>query len=114
MKRNMTKKNHIQQEIEKTLQSLDGAERAEANPFLFTRIRARMQRQRGWERITSFMMRPVIAFSVLFLIISVNAFVLFRSENNTAGAESITAADLTDEYSIASVNDYDYENTESK
>jgi hypothetical protein len=109
----MTDKNNIQQEIEKTLQSLDGAKRAAANPFLFTRIRARMQ-QGGWERITSFIVRPVIAFSVLFLVIGINAFVLLRSENNTRETESITAGDLTDEYSIASLNDYDYENTENE
>lgn len=110
----MTKKNHIQQEIEKTLQSLDGAERAEANPFLFTRIMTSMQRQRGWTKITSFLVRPAIAFSVLFLIIGINAFVLFNSEISAGDTESITAPDLSDEYSIASVNDYDYENTVDK
>ena len=47
----MTSKEKIQQEIEQTLQSLDGVKRAEANPFLFTRIQARMNKKAsGWER----------------------------------------------------------------
>ena len=55
----MTQKEKIQQEIEKTLESLNGMKRAEANPFLFTRIQARMQRKAGWwDRTFSFSSKP--------------------------------------------------------
>lgn len=38
----MENKDLIENEAEKTLQSLDGISRAEANPFLFTKISARL------------------------------------------------------------------------
>jgi hypothetical protein len=47
----MTSKEKIQQEIEETLQSLDGVKRAEANPFLFTRIKAGWIKANRWRDI---------------------------------------------------------------
>ncbi len=107
----MVNKEHINREIEKTLQSLDGAKRAEANPFLFTRIKARMQRQNGWEQLTYYVSRPAVAFSVLFLVMAINAFVLFRSGKTTGTNESNGYAvnDIADEYNLVSSTNYDYE-----
>ena len=36
----------IQEEVDKTLQALDNLPKLEANPFLFTRIQARLASQR--------------------------------------------------------------------
>ena len=109
----MTPKDKIQQEIEQTLQSLDGMKRAEANPFLFTRIKARMDRKRGgWEWIFSFVSRPAIAIAIVLLVMTVNGWALW---GGTGSGETITAgndaSELANEYNIvASVNNYDYEN----
>ena len=41
----MNKNEHINKLIEEALNSLDGAERATAKPYLFTRLNARMQNE---------------------------------------------------------------------
>jgi len=107
----MSSNNFIQQEIEKTLQSLDGVQRAEANPYLFTRIKARMEKNTSWERISSFVSRPVIAFATLLLIMAINAFVLFSSgKNEGTGTGEIAVTDIADEYNSSATTIYDYEN----
>jgi len=108
----MTQKEKIQQEIEETLKSLEGVKRAEANPYLFTRIKARMNKRTGaWERTFSFVSKPLVALAVLALVMAMNGWALWDSN-----AEEVTPADnsvseLATEYNtVASVNNYDYEN----
>ncbi len=109
----MTSQEKIQQEIESTLRSLDGVKRAEANPFLFTRIKARMNKEaNGWEWIFSFVSRPAIAVAIILLVMVVNGWALWGSgsgENMTDNGTSVS--ELANEYNtVASVNNYDYEN----
>jgi len=111
----MIQKEKIQVEIEQTLQSLDKVKRAEANPFLFTRIKARMDKKaNGWEWIFSFVSRPVIAIAIMVLVMAVNGWALFGSGSNdtaTADNSNIAGSELANEYNnVASVNNYDYEN----
>jgi len=112
----MTSKEKIQQEIEQTLQSLDGLKRAEANPFLFTRIQARMNKKssRWEERAFSFLSRPAIAVAIVVVVMVVNGWALWG--NSASGSnETVTAdtnvSELANEYNVvASVDNYDYEN----
>ena len=109
----MTSKEKIQQEIEQTLQCLDGVKRAEANPFLFTRIKARMAKKDSlWERTFSFISKPAIAMAIVLLVMTVNGWALLGSgsNNNTIG-DSANVSELANEYNVvASVDNYDYEN----
>lgn len=111
----MTTKEIIQREIDQTLQSLDGAKRAEANPFLFTRIQARMNKKssRWEERTFSFLSKPAIAVAIVILVMAVNGWALWggssSSENRTA--DNVSVSELANEYNVvASVDNYDYEN----
>jgi len=112
----MTSKEKIQQEIEQTLQCLDGVKRAEANPFLFTRIQARMKKNSGrWEERTfSFISRPVIAIAIVLLVMAVNGWALWGGSGSNEVAltgDISTVSELANEYNVvASVNNYDYEN----
>ena len=111
----MTSKEKIQQEIEQTLQCLDGAKRAEANPFLFTRIKARMNRKANvWERTFSFISRPAIAVAIVVLVMAVNGWALWGgsgSNENLAADNNTNVSELANEYNVvASVDNYDYEN----
>lgn len=117
----MTQNEKIQQEIERTLQSLDNVNRAEANPFLFTRIKARMTRQQSgvWERTFSFLNRPLIAMAVLVLIMAVNGWSFFGSSPSTIisptgpgmSTANVDLPEFENEYrSIISTDSYDYEN----
>ena len=110
----MTSKDKIQQEVERTLQSLEGVKRAEANPYLFTRIKARMNKKaNGWEEgIFSFVNKPVIAVAILLLVMAVNGWALWGSASgDTVGDTPNSFSELANEYNtVASVNNYDYEN----
>ena len=107
----MTPKEKIQQEIERTLQSLDGVKRAEANPFLFTRIKARMNKKaNGWEWIFSFVSKPAIAIAIILLVMAVNGWALWGS-NSGENISDPGASELANEYNtVASLSNYDYEN----
>lgn len=109
----MFNEENIQHEVERTLQSFEGIKRAEANPFLFTRIKAKMQSRNGWGRITSFISRPVVAIAALIIVIAVNGWAIFGSghENLTRENESVVVTDLADEYNLVANAIYDYENT---
>ncbi|HKC35151.1 MAG TPA: hypothetical protein VKB95_03780 [Chitinophagaceae bacterium] len=112
----MTSKEKIQQEIEQTLQSLDSVKRAGANPFLFTRIQARMNKKtsRWEERTFSFVSRPAIAFAIVVLVMAVNGWALWGSGSNDAATVDpgyASVSELATEYNtVASVDNYDYEN----
>ena len=110
----MTSKDKIQQEIEQTLQCLDGAKRAEANPFLFTRIKARMSRKANvWERTFSFISRPAIAFAIVVAVMAVNGWALWggSGSNENLTADNANVSEFANEYNVvASVDNYDYEN----
>ena len=111
----MTPQEKIQQQIEQTLQSLDGVKRAQANPFLFTRIKARMNKKaNGWEEgIFSFVSRPVIAVAILLLVMAVNGWALWGSDSSDTIGDTPNSlgSELATEYNtVASVNNYDYEN----
>lgn len=102
----------IKKIVEETLCSFDGAKRAEAKPFLLTRIYARMQNQAGtqnaWTRIGSFLSKPAVAFGGLLLIIVLNVTVLVNGSNNNQ-QNSGTAKD---EFAVNVISIYDFENQE--
>ena len=110
----MTPQEKIQQEIEQTLQSLNSVKRAQANPFLFTRIKARMNKKAsGWDSVFSFLSKPAIAIAILLLVMAVNGWALWGGPGETMTADNGNASvsELANEYNtVASVNNYDYEN----
>jgi len=106
----MTNKEQIQKEIEQTLQSLDGVQRATANPFLFTRIKARMQKQQsGWEKAYSFIARPVVALAVLIMVLGINFIAVYNVVTPTTATTAIeTENDINNEYDyMASADSFD-------
>jgi hypothetical protein len=80
----MDNKKRIQDEVEKTLNSLDGIKRAVANPYLFTRIKAGFERDEKsvWSKALTFMSRPSVAVPAIVLTVLINTaiFFEFRSE----------------------------------
>jgi hypothetical protein len=115
----MDKRQQIEKRVEQTLDSLDGIRRAEPTPFLYTRVRARLEREQknAWEKLASILARPVVAFASLFVIIGINAFILFNdappagSVNGTAASTNNGNA-VVEDYFILAANNYDYENLE--
>lgn len=103
---------NIHKKIEEVMQSIDKIKKASPRPFLFTRLEARMQREKNiWEKLSSFVARPVIAFACICLVIMINVMVIFSantSENSLVQQNSESAS--VDEYSQVTTTLYDFEN----
>ncbi len=78
--------------IEEILSSLDNAKRAEVPSFFYTRLKARMEKETTAR--PSWILRPAFALAALLLIILVNAFVIFQS-NQTKDTDSVNTVAST-------------------
>ena len=76
----MDNKKRIQEEVEKTLNSLDGIQRAVANPYLFTRVKARLEKQERsfWSKALTLIARPSVAVPAIVLTILINTAIFFE------------------------------------
>jgi hypothetical protein len=90
------------------LNSLDGVTRASAPVYFYSKLRTRMERQlvpateKGWA------LRPVYAIIALFVVLLINAAVLFRDSNVQTPSNLANASDTDSMQSLASeyrVND---------
>jgi hypothetical protein len=106
-------KTKLEEMVEKTLNSMDGAERAAPAPFLLTRINARMNREQlsGWERISSFLSRPGIAIGAVAFLIIINLLIYTNSNSNKDFNSIQNMQASSDDYSISNPSAiFDFEN----
>ena len=110
----MNDRKDIERKIDETLNSLEGMRRAEANPFLLTRIEQRLQRSRSFfERLVVLTGRPAYALVLLCLVVVTNLTVIFtQSAATSAIAREQTQLAVADEYHLDVPALYDYENPE--
>lgn len=104
----------LNKKIDEVMRSLDGINRAAPRPFLFTRLEARMQNETNvWNKFSSFVARPVVAFACICLVLIINTMVIFLSNTsgNTLTQQQGTELATADEYSQVSYNLYDFENS---
>ena len=109
----MNRQQDIDRKVKEALESLDGIQRAEPGPWFFTRLQARLERNENnvWESTGRFLSRPVIAVAGLFLVLTINIFLLAGSGSTDSPAQGFTST--PDEESIATaVNSPNYENLE--
>lgn len=68
--------------IEEVMNSLDGVERAKANPFLYTRIVARLEKQNSaWEKVAYWLGKPVFAIGAVAIFLAVNISAIMVDQN---------------------------------
>jgi membrane-bound ClpP family serine protease len=110
----MKSNEHINKLTEEALNSLDGASRATAKPYLLTRLNARMQNAKdsSWDNALKFISKPAVALAGLCLVIGINAMVVGYNyqEKTTVVAEEQYAS--VDEYSSSVTVLNDIENIE--
>ena len=89
----MNKRLTIEEQVDKTLSSLDGSARAKSNPFLYTRILARLQNSdhSHWAAAARMLNRPVFAIATLILVVLMNAAIFL--DNNESVQSSSTQED---------------------
>jgi hypothetical protein len=108
----------INKKVEEALNSLDGIQKAEPQPYFYTRLTGRLQRNEKtlWERMGSFLAKPTMAIACLCFILVFNAFILFRQDGNDLKNPQSIAGQTTEqittdnEYILASSSSFDYEN----
>ena len=104
-------KQNIEQRVDEAMNSLDGIQKVGPKPFFFTRLQARMAagENSGWEKVSSFLARPVIAFTVISCIVLINSWAFFKYNSTTNNSKPIsqqTEQLSTDEFGLASNNYY--------
>ena len=99
----MNHQDQIQNKIEKAMASLDNVQRASANPFLYTRIQAALQKEETgiWGSIAVFITKPTVAIATLLLVLSMNALVFFNSSETGPVANTDEEQLFAREYSLA-------------
>jgi hypothetical protein len=110
----MNDNKHTQSRIDAILGSTDGIKRAEANPYLFTRIMSKLGEEKSvWASISGFITRPAIVLSTLCLVIILNVFVVVNSKEDTTSTAAQNNNLNDNEYQqMASATAYDYVNVE--
>ena len=104
---------HLKKKIDETMQSLDGIEKASPRSFFFTRLEARMEREKSkWEIISSFVAKPAIVFASICLIICINLAVILSSSSSSPNSSNQQSNELSaaDEYNSVTAPLYEYVN----
>ena len=103
---------HLNKKIDEALQSLEGIAKATPRPFFFTRLEARMQREKSkWEIISSFVLRPAIVFAGICFILVINVAVILTSSSlNNPALQQNNEISAADEYNSVSAPLYEYVN----
>jgi nucleoside phosphorylase len=106
----MKAKKHIEQEVDKTLDSLDGIQKAVANPYLYTRIKAKLEKveKSVWGIVISFVGRPAVALAAVLLVVLINASIIFKSGSGEAQSTGQDPEQLfASEYNLSDTIIYD-------
>jgi hypothetical protein len=109
----MKQQSDIEKRVEDVLKSLDGIQRAEPQPWLFSRVKGRLLKEdkTSWETISSFLSKPAVAIAGLFLILGLNGVLVYNQQAGNSVAAIQTELQPNDSESlIASSSSFDYEN----
>jgi hypothetical protein len=82
-----------EENIDAVLKSLDGVQRAEATPFFYTRLKARMERENSSKGIAGIVwLRPSMAFATLAIFVILNVVTIINKKNELEkGLEKTTS-----------------------
>lgn len=95
---------NIDKKIEETLNSLDGVNRAEPQPFFYTRLKARMENEAGVSayavrKLKPALLIPMLACSLLLSVASVYTVMSYDTQDSSLSSRE----NFIQEYSL---NDY--------
>jgi hypothetical protein len=106
----MEREKRILEEVEKTLNSIDNISKLETNPFLFTRIKARIV-DNSVEQIregkTGFVLKPAVLILLLVINIVTAVFFFSNSTGQVTSANTNLVESLTEDYQYSQT---EYEN----
>lgn len=93
----------MEDELEKTLHALDGMERAEPKPFLYTRIQGRLERRRAdtYSRIWQLKPAYVIASVALLIVLNVAAMLVYSRSQRQSGTAKPSIDAVASDYGLS-------------
>jgi hypothetical protein len=100
------KKEDIQHKVQEVMESLDGVQRAEANPFLYTKVMNRLQNKSASTRKFLRLSWELAFAMILFTGLNIAAFFYFK-QDDTQNDDNGSITSLANEYTINS-NNYNY------
>ena len=103
---------NIENKIEEAFTSIDQIERAQAPPFFFTRLEARMNKEKNsWENIFRFFTNPIWAFGSICVLLFLNIYIISATTSDQpVNVAQNTDLNTIDEYSQVSSTLFDFEN----
>ena len=76
----MKSKKDIAELTDQVMNSLDGIQRAETQPFFYTRLMARMEggNLNGWNSWLAYLTRPAVSLALLLVFLVINGYLIFN------------------------------------
>jgi hypothetical protein len=106
----MKNDDQINREIEATLDSLDGINRAGVSPYFYTRLQAKLEARKpeGFGILSQLINRPAIAVSILtvFLVLNIIAIKGITAGSVTTETKSASLQSLAIEYNLNTTSVY--------
>lgn len=93
----------IENEVEKTLRALDGIERAEPKPFLYTRLKARIEQRAESKNRVMWHLRPAYLVASLVLLVGLNvwAVVQYNRQKSSSAVSQPTIDNMASDYGLS-------------
>lgn len=92
-----------QERIEQILNAWDGAKKAEAPAYFYTRLKARMEKESATP-VKSWLLRPVFVVAALVVVIIINAFIYFQPQTPTITSipdDELSIQSIAAEYNLS-------------
>ena len=102
-------KEQINKMVEDTMNSIEGIRRAEANPFLYSKIKERANRKSSGKFSLGFGTRLFLAFAILVVLNAFTLLIYSSSYSTTSATGSTTTSTKQDINSF--INEYSLENS---
>lgn len=76
----MKSKHDIGRQTEEVLNCLDGIEKAETQPFFYTRLKVRMEGgiTNRWNWWMAYLSKPAVSLSLLLVFLMINGYIIFN------------------------------------
>ena len=108
----MNKMTDIQKSVEEAMDSILNIAQATPQPFFYTRLIARIEKQEsnGWEKMSSLVSRPAFAFITVFMVLLLNIYVAFNETSTASSSAEISEVATADD--LGTNTFYDIENVQ--
>lgn len=99
----MEKRNNIEEEIQKTLQSIDGLETLKANPYMFQKVQARIEEEAN-EKLPILKPNFLVALVIIILLNVLTLAYFYKDASNEASSINRKSIEsISKEYNINTV-----------